>query len=189
MKELTKTHEERVFKTPRMEGVKVTYSDDDGIEFTHTIIKSKPSVATIVRSSGTIAFILQFRSTTGKYYIELPAGIIEDGETEVGAAIRETREETGILVKNAYPLVKGPSLLDPSKSDENFGVVVADLDSRKEQELDENEQISSAIIWMTEGEVYRRVYSQLFDGEPFYNTLYLSGHSLYALMAYKLSHR
>lgn len=189
MKQLTKTNEERVFKTPRMEGIKVTYSDNDGSEFTHTIIKSKPSVATIVRSSGTIAFILQFRSTTGKYYIELPGGLIEEGETEVEAAIRETREETGLLINNAYVLVKGPSLLDSSKSTENFGAVVADLCGRSSQNLDENEQISSAIIWMTEGEVYRRVYSQLFDGEPFYNTFYLNGHSLYALMAYMMSHK
>lgn len=30
MKKLVKTNEERVFKTPRMEGVKVSYADDQG---------------------------------------------------------------------------------------------------------------------------------------------------------------
>ena len=53
MKKLVKTAEERVFKTPRMEGVKVSYSDEQGNHvLTHTIIKSNPSIAIIVRKEG-----------------------------------------------------------------------------------------------------------------------------------------
>lgn len=188
MKKLTKTNEERVFKTPRMEGVKVTYNDKSGNHvLTHTIIKSNPSVAIIVRKEGKIALIRQFRSTTGKYYLEIPAGVINDGETEVEAAIRETREETGLLVKDAYSLVKGPSLLDPSKSDENYGVAVAEVYGQKPQALDEMEQIDSEILWMDEKEVFSRVKAQMFKGEPFMDDLFMSGHSLYALMAYMMS--
>ena len=74
MKDWTLKKEERVFKTPRMEGVKATYVAEDGESFTHTIIKSQPSVAVIVRSEdGKIAFIKQFRSTTGKCYMEILA--------------------------------------------------------------------------------------------------------------------
>lgn len=188
MKKLTKTNEERVFKTPRMEGVKVTYNDESGNSvLTHTIIKSNPSVAIIVRKQDKIALIRQFRSTTGKYYIEIPAGVINDGETEVEAAIRETREETGLLVKEAYSLVKGPSLLDPSKSDENYGVAVAEVYGQKGQCLDEEEQIDSEILWMDEGDVFNRLCAQLFNGEPFSEDLFMSGHSLYALMAYMMA--
>ena len=188
MKQLTKAHEERVFKTPRMEGVKVTYNDSEGNHvLTHTIIKSAPSVAIIVRKEGKIALIRQFRSTTGKYYIEIPAGILEEGETELQAAIRETREETGLLVKGAYSLAKGPSLLDPSKSDENYGVAVAEVDGKEEQCLDSEEQIDSDIIWMDESEVFKRVKAQLFEGAKFNGGLFMSGHSLYALMAYMMS--
>ncbi len=188
MRRLTNTKEERVFKTPRMEGVKVTYSDDKGKPvLTHTIIKSNPSVAIIVRKEGKIALIRQFRSTTGQYYIEIPAGIINDGETEIEAAIRETREETGLLVKDAQILVKGPSLLDPSKSNENYGVAVADVYGKKGQCLDTEEQIDSEILWMDESDVFERVRAQMFLGEKFSEDLFLSGHSLYALMAYMMS--
>lgn len=188
MKKLTKTNEERVFKTPRMEGVKVSYADAQGNHvLTHTIIKSNPSVAIVVRKNGQIALIQQFRSTTGQNYIEIPAGVINDGESEEVAAIRETREETGLLVNGVYSLVKGPSLLDPSKSDENYGVAVAEVYGQKSQVLDEMEQIDSDIIWMDEKDVFARVKAQMFKGEPFINDLFMSGHSLYALMAYMMS--
>lgn len=188
MKKLTKASEESVFKTPRMEGVKVTYEDEAGNRvLTHTIIKSNPSVAIIVRKEGKIALIRQFRSTTGQDYIEIPAGIINDNESEEMAAVRETREETGLLVKGAYSLVKGPSLLDPSKSNENYGVAIADVYGQKDQCLDEMEQIDSEIIWMDEYEVFERLKKQLFEGVPFMDQIFMSGHSLYAIMAYMMS--
>ena len=183
MKRVTK---ESLWKTPRMEGLKVTYVDEQGnIVLTHTVIHSKPSVAVIVRHEGKIAFIKQFRSTTGEFYIELPAGLIEEGETEEMAAIRETEEETGVVVGNVKVLVKGPSLLDPSKSDENYGVIVADMIGNKKRHLDEMEKIDDQIIWLEE-DVFKKLCDELFEGKVFYEDMFLSGHSLYALMAYKM---
>lgn len=185
--EYTKIRQERVFATPRMEGQKVQYADENGcVVLTHTIIHSKPSVAVIIRNEGKIAFIRQFRSTTGKYYIELPAGLLEEGETEKMAATRESEEEAGLVIGNVEVLVKGPSLLDPSKSDENYGVVVADMISNKKRHLDEMEKIDDQIIWLKEDFVFKRLREQLFDGKKFYEDMFLSGHSLYALMAYKM---
>jgi len=182
-----KVSQEQVFKTPRMEGLKVTYVDEQGnIVLTHTVIHSKPSVAVIVKNNGKIAFIKQFRSTTGQWYIEVPAGLIEDGETEKMAATRESEEEAGLVIGNVEVLVKGPSLLDPSKSDENYGVVVADMISNKKRHLDEMEIISNHIIWLEEDFVFKKLCEQLFEGKAFYEDLFLSGHSLYALMAYKM---
>lgn len=188
MEKLIKTNEEQVFKTPRMEGVKVSYSDEQGnYVLTHTIIKSNPSVGIIVRKEGQIALIKQFRSSTGENYIEIPAGVINDGESETEAAIRETLEETGLIVNNVYSLVKGPSLLDPSKSNENYGVAVADVSGKGERMLDETEKIDSEIIWMNEKEVFERLKAQMYKGEYFKDNLFMSGHSLYAIMAYMLA--
>jgi len=187
LKQLHKTSEERVFKTPRMEGVKVSYADEqDKPVLTHTIIKSNDSVAIIAKKDGKIAFIVQFRSTKGEYFIELPAGLLNNGETEEMAAMRETREETGLLVKDVRILVKGPVLLDPSKSNENYGVATSEVYSKKSQCLDEMEQINSELIWLDEDDVFRRVMEQNSEGKPFYEGLFLSGHSLFALMAYML---
>lgn len=178
--------EEKLFGTPRMEFVKATYVADDGESFTHTIVKSQPSVAIIVRrDDGKIAFIKQMRSTTGKYYMEIPAGLKNaDEDSILQAAQREVREETGFLTKDVKILVEGPSLLDPSKSNEDFGVAIAKAASKKSRCLDENEQIDEEIIWIDEQEVFTRLFYQMSDGEPFYDGLYLSGHTMYALLAY-----
>ena len=187
LKKLHKTSEDRVFKTPRMEGLKVSYADEqDNHVLTHTIIHSNDSVAVIAKKDGMIPFIIQFRSTMGKYFIELPAGLLNDGETESMAATRETREETGLLVKNVSIIVKGPAVLDPSKSDENYGVATAEVYSKKSQCLDEMEQISSELIWLDEEDVFRRVMAQHYEGKHFYDDLDLSGHSLFALLSYML---
>lgn len=188
MKNWTLTNEEKVFKTPRMEGVKVSYIADDGESFTHTIIKSMPSVAIIVRreEDNKIAFIRQMRSTTGKYYMEIPAGLQNIGENSIlDAAKREVREETGLLVKEVELLVKGPSLLDCSKSNEDFGVALATAYSKKSRILDANEQIDEEIIWLSEEEVFARLRNQMTNGEPFFKDLYLSGHTVYALLSYQ----
>ena len=187
LKKLHKTSEESVFKTPRMEGVKVSYADEQGkTVLTHTVIRSNPSVAVIAKNDGKIPFIIQFRSTMGKYFIELPAGLLNDGETEEMAATRETREETGLLVRNVSVLVKGPAILDPSKSDENYGVATAEVYSKKSQCLDEMEQINSELIWLDEDDVFRRVMEQNYEGKHFYEDFDLSGHSLFALLSYML---
>lgn len=187
MRKWTLKKEERVFKTPRMEGVKATFVADDGESFTHTIIKSEPSVAIIVRrDDGKIAFIKQMRSTTGEYYMEIPAGLKNPDEGSIlDAAKREVREETGFLVKDVKILVHGPSLLDPSKSNEDFGVAIATAASKKSRCLDENEQIDEEIIWLDEKEVFSRLYNQMALGEPFFEGMYLSGHTMYALLSYQ----
>lgn len=182
-----KVSQEQVFKTPRMEGLKVSYVDEQGNPvLTHTIIHSKPSIAVIVKNNEKIAFIKQFRSTTGQWYIEVPAGLIEDGENKENAAIREAEEETGLIVEKVKVLVKGPSILDPSKSDEDFGVAVAEMVGKRQRHLDETEQISNQIIWLEEEVIFQKLREQLFEGKKFFENMFLSGHSLYALMAYMM---
>ena len=185
MKKFTLTEETPVVETKRMRVVRVKYVEGDGgVELKHMIVRSKPSIAVIVRKEGKIALIRQFRSTTGEYYYEIPAGVIEDGETAEQAAIREVREETGLLVSSVDVFVKGPSLLDPSKSDENYGVALADAFGEKNQALDADEQIDADVLWVPEETLLACVREQMFAGERLFGELYMSGHSLYALTAY-----
>lgn len=178
--------EERVFKTPRMEGVKRTLKAEDGEQFTHTIIHSEPSVAVIVRHNHHIAFIRQLRTTTNEYYWEIPAGLKNPDESYmIEAAEREVREETGIIVEDTRMLVNGPSLLDPSKSDEDFGVAIAEATGVTTRKLDQDERIAQEVIWMKEEEVFERLRNQMEYATPFFDGLYMSGHSMYALLAYQ----
>lgn len=180
-------NETTTFETKRMRGAKVTYVAGDGDSVNHTIIRSEPSIAVIVRrEDGKICFIKQMRTTTGKYHMEIPAGCKEVNESNIlETAKREVREETGFLTKDVKILVKGPSLLDPSKSDEDYGVAIATPATQKSRCLDVDEKIEKEVIWIDENEVFERLHHQMANNEPFYEGLYMSGHTMYALLAYK----
>lgn len=192
MKNYKLTKEEERFHTPRLAAVKVTYESDDPNDkpINHTIIRSRPSVATIVLNENReVALIRQFRTTTGKWYWELPAGIANEGESILTTAKREVEEETGLVVKDIQLVTNCSNLLDPSKSDEDYGVAVATLDNLTARHLDEQEVIDTSIIWMNIDEVYSRLRQQMASGDPFKDGLEMSGHSMYVLLAYSFLKR
>lgn len=184
MEKFKKVNDETVMKTPRLAVAKVTYKSDES-EFTHTIIKSAPSVAVlIINENNELALIKQFRSTTGDYFIEVPAGLLNYGETVEEAATREAREESGLVVKEVKRLNKSCNYLDPSKSNEDYGSAVAKVEKIADRHLDENEKIDSEIIWMPLSEVKSRLMKQLVEGTDFFDKLYMSGHSTDTLLQY-----
>ena len=188
MKNYTLVSEMERLHTPRLAAVQVTYVAEDGEQICHTVIRSRPSVAVIVfNENDEIALIRQFRTTTGEWYFELPAGLLEDGENLLEAAKREVFEETGLVVKGLHSVSLGPNLLDPSKSDEDFGVAVGFVSGQTERHLDEQESIEMGVTWMPLSEVFSRIKQQMVNVAPFKDGLNMSGHSMYALLAYKFT--
>jgi 8-oxo-dGTP pyrophosphatase MutT (NUDIX family) len=92
-----------------------------------------------------LLLVLQYRPPVGKLTLELPAGLIDQGETPAEAALRELKEETGYvgqIVKISPPLVIEPGLTNASS-----GLVHVTIDAdlaenqHPKQELDETEFI------------------------------------------------
>jgi len=54
-----------------------------------------PAVVVVAVTDGQLVGIEQFRPAIGEHCFELPAGIVEDGESYTTAGARELREETG----------------------------------------------------------------------------------------------
>lgn len=73
-----------------------------------------------------LVMIRQYRYPVDEYLYELPAGIIEDGETMQAAAIREMKEETGLLFtpyEGGEACLRKALYLAPGFSDELNGTV------------------------------------------------------------------
>lgn len=86
-----------------------------------------------------VVLIEQYRPPAGEYHTELPAGIVEEGESYVEAARRELREETG-YVANDLELVEEYTMATGILRHERGVVIARDLECG-EQDLGENEYI------------------------------------------------
>ncbi|KAH9040443.1 NUDIX hydrolase domain-like protein [Lactarius pseudohatsudake] len=90
--------------------------------------------------------IEQYRPPIGKFIVELPAGLIDDGETPEQAAIRELREETGY---EAEGVLDSSAVManDPGMSTSNMKLVVLDVPLNGAMESpDQNLEDGEAIV-------------------------------------------
>ena len=79
-------------------------ASEEGVKVMKTVIKHHKAAGMVVFSmvGGELKFLL-LKSSLGW---EFPKGHIEEGESELETAKRETEEETGLKIKNVYPVFK-----------------------------------------------------------------------------------
>jgi ADP-ribose pyrophosphatase len=101
-----------VWKGNFMSAVEITYRDAKGIVRTWEALErvgiSGIVVMVAITPSGKVVLEKQFRPPLGREVIELPAGLVEPGESMEEAATRELIEETGWAAKKLEFLAEGP---------------------------------------------------------------------------------
>lgn len=83
------------------------FKRDDGYVFASRNETPNPDkigvVAAMIEWGGRIIMVKQFRNIIGKYEVDLPAGLVDEGETPLQAVLREVKEETGLDCTLAQP--------------------------------------------------------------------------------------
>jgi len=102
-------HRQEIYNSRVFDVEKVTMQLPDGKVRDYDLVKHAGAVTLVpVDSQGNILFVRQYRIGAEKELLELPAGVINDGEEAIATAAREVREETGmaagklVLIGNFY---------------------------------------------------------------------------------------
>lgn len=108
------------------------------------------AILALLRSAATqqveTLLVRQFRPPVGRVTVELPAGLVDAGESSEQAALRELREETGFV--GTVASCSAAVCMSPGICDETVKLVVVEVDLDSEanrnpsQQLEETEFIS-----------------------------------------------
>ncbi|KAG9126427.1 hypothetical protein FRC07_003487 [Ceratobasidium sp. 392] len=142
---------------------KLTWKDQDGKERPWEVASRKTrgesgidavAVLAILKSKSdtfrpSTIIIEQYRPPVGAFVIELPAGLIDSGETAEQTAIRELEEETGYKASGVAQV--SPLLVsDPGMTSANMKLVALDVEIKEGEEpaqkLDEGEHIVKRVV-------------------------------------------
>lgn len=96
----------------------------DGTIHPYDLVRHSGSVTIVpLDEHGNILFVRQYRIGVGEELLELPAGVLNDGEDPQECAAREIREETGMAAAKLKRL--GDFYLAPGYSSEHMVIFLA----------------------------------------------------------------
>ena len=121
---------------------------------------------------GSVLVVRQFRYATAALCVDLPGGVIDEGESSLAAAKRELLEETGYSA-NEWTVV-GRMYANPARQTNSVHIYVArGLVQVTSQSLDESEDIQFEFASIAEIHemIERNEFSQALHTASFYRSL------------------
>lgn len=146
---------ENIFNGDIINVCRDTVALPDGRQATREICKHCHGVAVLaVNSDNECALVTQYRYAFGSNMCELPAGKLDTDETDPEkAALRELREETGVIPKNILKL--GEIYPSPGFCTEVLHLYIAYNLEMGQQDLDEDEFLNCE--WIPAEDLRRRI--------------------------------
>ncbi len=132
--------EEIKYNGRRFKVIERKYKREDGLEYIRDCVEPGDAVVILpITTENEIVFVKQLREVIGTVALELPAGMIDNGESPKEAAHRELEEETGIKSNNIEFLTSYYSSC--GYTNEKIYIYVAKDFSYGKQHFDETEEI------------------------------------------------
>jgi ADP-ribose pyrophosphatase len=113
----------------------------------------------------------QYRYAANQHLWELPAGRIDEGESELAAAKRELLEETGYTAKHWHRLVR--YYASPGFVDETMAIYLAQGLTRGKAQPEEDESIRTRLIALSDA-VQMVKAGRIRDGKTIIGVLWLA---------------
>lgn len=126
----------------------------NGKEHLYDVVEHKGAVVLLpITSRGTFLLVSQWRQAIKKRTLELPAGLLEDGEDHETAALRECQEEIGYKPKKITPFLE--LISTPGFSNELLFFFLAEELEPSILDGDETEDIE--VVEMSEAEIRKGI--------------------------------
>lgn len=160
---IKKLYSEKQYRGRVFDVAKVHVRLPDGKQQYFDLVEHGDSVTILaVDGEGNVYFVTQHRIGTDSTLLELPAGVLDEGEDPLTSAKREIREEIGLAANNFREL--GSFYLAPGYTDEYMTVYLAT--ELYESPLDPDDDEFLDVLIMPISEVYRKALAGEFkDGK------------------------
>lgn len=128
-----------------------------------------------------VLVVKQFRPPLGKQTVELPAGLVDPGETPEVAALRELKEETGYTGRLVGK--SGVACLSPGLTNETMVTIYAEIDgdapeNQNPQQSDEDGKLGVTHEWLPVAGLVQQLSQLEQDGYGIFAGLYSIAHGL-----------
>lgn len=127
--------------------------------------------AVVLTDRNQLVLVKQYRHGTRGFYLEIPAGKLEENETSEEGILREVLEETG-FTSNEKPILLGEYMVNPAvQNNKIITYLITDGFKTSNQQLDDTEEIDVKLIDFEEFEDLiqnRTIETQFFTASAYY---------------------
>lgn len=152
--------------------------DSDGAEHSFFVMENPDWVNVIaLTETGDVILIEQFRHGTEEIILEIPGGMVDEGESHTVTAARELLEETGFAPREMVPL--GRSRPNPAiQNNWIYHYLALDCEIQSETKFDEHESITVKLVPLAE--IPRLIADGMIN-----HSLVIAAFSMFNLRAHK----